>query len=252
MTSELRPDALVDPTDSLTADVVIIGTGMGGGTLGWALKDSGLDVLLVERGQFLPREPENSQPDHVFIKKRYVTSKPWYDARTGKPFQPGVYYWVGGNTKMYGACLPRFRRSDFEETAHHDGTSPAWPFRYDDLEPFYGQAEQLFEVHGAVGEDPTEPEHSTPYPISATQSRTGGRATRQPRYAAKGLHPFHMPNGMHLGTDGGTTRRRTVGRLTVGHRRQERRGEPSGPTSAGVAERPAAARRVRAPTLDRS
>ena len=94
---------------------MIIGSGMGGGTLAWALKDTGLDVLIVERGQFLPREPENSQPDHVFIKKRYVTSKPWYDAKTGQPFQPGVYYWVGGNTKMYGACLPRFRRSDFEE-----------------------------------------------------------------------------------------------------------------------------------------
>ena len=94
---------------------MIIGSGMGGGTLAWALKDTGLDVLIVERGQFLPSEPENSQPDHVFIKKRYVTSKPWYDAKTGQPFQPGVYYWVGGNTKMYGACLPRFRRSDFQE-----------------------------------------------------------------------------------------------------------------------------------------
>ena len=127
----LRAGALVNPDlETLTADVVIIGSGMGGGTLAWALKDTGLDVLIVERGQFLPREPENSQPDHVFIKKRYVTSKPWYDATTGQPFQPGVYYWVGGNTKMYGACLPRFRRSDFEEVTHHDGVSPAWPFSY--------------------------------------------------------------------------------------------------------------------------
>ncbi len=93
----LRDGALVNPDqETLTADVVIIGSGMGGGTLAWALKDTGLDVLIVERGQFLPREPENSQPDHVFIKKRYVTSKPWYDAKTGQPFQPGVYYWVGG------------------------------------------------------------------------------------------------------------------------------------------------------------
>jgi choline dehydrogenase-like flavoprotein len=194
----LRPGALVTPErDTLTADVVIIGSGMGGGTLAWALKDTGLDVLIVERGQFLPREPENSQPDHVFLKKRYVTAKPWYDAVTGKPFQPGVYYWVGGNTKMYGACLPRFRRSDFEEVAHHDGTSPAWPFRYDDLEPFYGQAEQLFEVHGTVGEDPTEPPHSTPYPYPPLEhepaiERLAGALRRQ------GLHPFHMAGGMHL------------------------------------------------------
>jgi choline dehydrogenase-like flavoprotein len=194
----LREGAVVRPDqDKLTAAVVIIGSGMGGGTLAWALKDTGLDVLIVERGQFLPREPENSQPDHVFIRKRYVTSKAWYDAKTGQPFQPGVYYWVGGNTKMYGACLPRFRRSDFEEVTHHDGVSPAWPFSYDDLEPFYAKAEELFEVHGAVGEDPTEPEHSTPYPYPPLSHEPAVE-----RFAARlreqGLHPFHMANGMHL------------------------------------------------------
>jgi choline dehydrogenase-like flavoprotein len=194
----LRPGALVSPDqDRLTADVVIIGSGMGGATLAWALKDTGLDVLIIERGQFLPREPENSQPDHVFIKKRYVTSQPWYDARTGQPFQPGAYYWVGGNTKMYGACLPRFRRSDFQEVAHHDGVSPAWPFSYDDLEPFYGQAEQLYEVHGAVGEDPTEPEHSTPYPYPPL-SHEPAIERLAVRLRQQGLHPFHMANGMHL------------------------------------------------------
>src|SRR5215216_2979728 len=174
----LRDGALVNADqDILTAEVVIIGSGMGGGTLAWALKDTGLDVLIVERGQFLPREPENSQPDHVFIKKRYVTSQPWYDARTGQPFQPGAYYWVGGNTKMYGACLPRFRRSDFQEVAHHDGVSPAWPFSYDDLEPFYGQAEQLYEVHGAVVED------SKPSPKAGCRGgrRGRGRARCQDR-----------------------------------------------------------------------
>ena len=155
--------------DTLTADVVIIGSGMGGGTLAWALKDTGLDVLIVERGQFLPREPENSQPDHVFIKKRYVTSKPWYDAKTGQPFQPGVYYWVGGNTKMYGACLPRFRRSDFEEVTHHDGVSPAWPFSYDDLEPFYAQGRRAVRGawRGRRGPDRARALH--PLPLSAAQ-----------------------------------------------------------------------------------
>jgi choline dehydrogenase-like flavoprotein len=177
--------------------VVIIGSGMGGGTLAWALKDTGLDVLIIERGQFLPREPENSQPDHVFIKKRYVTSKPWYDAKTGQPFQPGVYYWVGGNTKMYGACLPRFRRSDFQEVAHHDGASSAWPISYDDLEPFYAKAEELLEVHGGLGEDPTEPEHSTPYPYPPL-SHEPAIERFAVRLRQQGLHPFHMANGMHL------------------------------------------------------
>ena len=194
----LREGALVKADqDTLTADVVIIGSGMGGGTLAWALKDAGLDVLIVERGQFLPREPENSQPDHVFIKKRYVTSKPWYDAKTGQPFQPGVYYWVGGNTKMYGACLPRFRRSDFEEVAHHDGDSPAWPFSYDQLEPFYGQAEQLFQVHGSVDEDPTEPPHSTDYPYPPLPHEPAIERFANMLYL-QGLHPFHMACAMHL------------------------------------------------------
>ena len=194
----LRDGALVKPDqETLTADVVIIGSGMGGGTLAWALKDTRLDVLIVERGQFLPREPENSQPDHVFIKKRYVTSGPWYDAKTGEPFQPGAYYWVGGNTKMYGACLPRFRRSDFHEVEHHDGISPAWPFSYDDLEPCYAKAEELFEVHGAVGEDPTEPEHSTPYPYPPL-SHEPAIERFAIRLRKQGLHPFHMANGMHL------------------------------------------------------
>jgi choline dehydrogenase-like flavoprotein len=194
----LREGALVIPDqDILTADVVIIGSGMGGGTLAWALKNSGLDVLIVERGQFLPREPENSQPDHVFIKKRYVTSMPWYDAKTGQPFQPGVYYWVGGNTKMYGACLPRFRRSDFEEVEHHDGISPAWPFSYDDLEPFYSQAEQLFEVHGSVDEDPTEPPHSTNYPYPPLPHEPAVERFANMLYL-QGLHPFHMACAMHL------------------------------------------------------
>jgi len=194
----LREGALVTPgQDTLTADVVIIGSGMGGGTLAWALKDTGLDVLIVERGQFLPREPENSQPDHVFIKKRYVTSKPWYDAKTGQPFQPGVYYWVGGNTKMYGACLPRFRSSDFEEVIHRDGVSPAWPLRYDDLEPFYSQAEQLFQVHGSVDEDPTEPPHSTDYPYPPLPHEPAVERLANLLYL-QGLHPFHMACAMQL------------------------------------------------------
>ncbi|MFL6044354.1 MAG: GMC oxidoreductase [Propionibacteriaceae bacterium] len=193
----LREGAVVSAQDTMAADVVIIGSGMGGGTLAWALKDTGLDVLIIERGQFLPREPENSQPDQMFIKKRYVTSKPWYNAHTGQPFQPGVYYWVGGNTKMYGACMPRFRRSDFTEVIHYDGASPAWPFNYDDLEPFYSQAEELFQVHGSVDEDPTEPPHSTDYPYPPLPHEPAVERFANMLYL-QGLHPFHMACAMHL------------------------------------------------------
>jgi choline dehydrogenase-like flavoprotein len=240
----LRTGALVTPDqETLNADIVIIGSGMGGGTLAWALKDTGLDVLIVERGQFLPREPENSQPDHVFIKKRYVTSKPWYDAKTGRPFQPGVYYWVGGNTKMYGACLPRFRRSDLEETTHHDGISPAWPFRYDDLEPFYAKAEELFEVHGAVGEDPTEPEHSTPYPYPPLSHEPAVERFAV-RLHQQGLHPFHMASGMHLPS---MVERRadatSDGSPSPTGAKSDAENRPAGP---GVTDSAAATRRLRA------
>ncbi|RRQ25272.1 GMC family oxidoreductase [Rhodococcus sp. Eu-32] len=198
----LRNGAVVDASSSqtLTADVVVIGSGMGGSTLAYALRDSGLDVLVVERGKFLPREPENSMPEEMHIHGRYKTAEPWFDARTGEPFSPGTYYWVGGNTKFYGASLPRFRREDFGEIIHRDGTSPAWPFSYDELEPFYTEAEKLFQVHGSTDEDPTEPTHSEPYPHGPlahepTIERFSDSLKKQ------GLHPFHTPNGMNLDTE---------------------------------------------------
>ncbi|MFD9980502.1 GMC oxidoreductase [Streptomyces massasporeus] len=198
---ELRPDALVSvgTAEEISTDVLIIGSGMGGSSLAWALKDSGLDVLVVERGRFLPREPENSQPAEMYIKGRYKNAGYWYDGGTGKPFAPGVYYWVGGNTRFYGAMLPRFRRSDFTEVEHHEGVSRAWPFDYDDLEPFYGVMEQLLQVHGQTGEDPTEPPHSKPYPYPALQHEPEiERFSRSLR--RQGLHPFHTPNALNIGT----------------------------------------------------
>ncbi|BCW42693.1 GMC family oxidoreductase (plasmid) [Arthrobacter sp. StoSoilB3] len=196
----LRPGSVLEPgNQDIVTDILIVGSGMGGSTLAWALRDSGRQVLVAERGGFLPREPENSQPEAMYLQKRYSNAEEWYDGSNGKPFRPGVYYWVGGNTKFYGACLPRFRREDFQETSHHAGQSKAWPFSYDTLEPFYAKVEDLFQVHGVLGEDPTEPSHSTPYPEEALEHEPTIE-----RFAAslrtQGLHPFHMPNGMNLNT----------------------------------------------------
>ncbi|MFV0254131.1 MAG: GMC oxidoreductase [Beutenbergiaceae bacterium] len=179
------------------ADVAIIGSGMGGSTVAWALRDAGLDVLVLERGQRLPAEPENSDPEQMHVKKRYRTAERWLDARAGQMFDPGVYYWVGGNTKIYGAALPRFRESDFTQVRHAEGISSPWPFGYDELEPFYAQAEQLYRVRGDGTEDPTEPPRSAPYPFDALAhepeiERLAGA------WRAQGLHPFHSPNGMVL------------------------------------------------------
>lgn len=198
----LRDGAVVDAsgTETITADVLVVGSGMGGSTLAYALRESGLDVLVVERGKFLPREPENSMPEEMHIHGRYKTAEPWFDARTGEPFNPGTYYWVGGNTKFYGASLPRFRREDFGDIVHHDGTSPAWPFTYDDLEPFYTQAERLFQVHGTTDEDPTEPPHSEPYPYPPLAHEPTIEKFAE-SLKKQGLHPFHTPNGMNLDTE---------------------------------------------------
>jgi choline dehydrogenase-like flavoprotein len=177
-------------------DVIVVGTGAGGGTLARRLAPSGKRILLLERGDWLPREPQNWQARDVFVDDRYVSRDTWYDGE-GRPFQPQVHYVVGGATKVYGAALFRLRREDFGELRHHDGVSPAWPISYDDLEPYYTLAENMYRVHGARGEDPTEPRASAPYPFPPV--------SHEPRIqqlsddlAAAGYHPFHAPCGVML------------------------------------------------------
>jgi choline dehydrogenase-like flavoprotein len=144
-------------------DVIIVGSGAGGGTLAHRLAPSGKRVLILERGDWLPREAQNWDAQAVFVDNRYVSADQWFDGQ-GKPFQPQVHYFVGGATKFYGAALYRLRERDFGELKHHGGISPAWPIGYDVMEPYYTQAEQLYQVHGARGEDPTDPPASAPYP----------------------------------------------------------------------------------------
>ncbi|WP_144127342.1 GMC oxidoreductase [Catellatospora sichuanensis] len=177
-------------------DVIIIGTGAGGGTLARYLAPSGKRILLLERGDWLPREPENWDTAEVFIDNRYISKDTWYD-RHGSAFQPQVHYFVGGATKLYGAALYRLRREDFGQLQHHDGVSPAWPISYEEMEPYYTMAEQLYEVHGNRGEDPTEPPASGPYPYPALH--------HEPRIqqlsddlANAGYRPFHAPVGVRL------------------------------------------------------
>ena len=177
-------------------DVIIIGTGAGGGTLARHLAPSGKRILLLERGDWLPREPSNWSAHDVFVDNRYVSDDTWYDAN-GKSFQPQIHYFVGGATKLYGAALYRLREKDFGELQHHDGISPAWPISYDELEPYYTLAEQLYEVHGARGEDPTEPPASAPYPYPAVSHEPRIQKLSDDLTAA-GYHPFHAPCGIRL------------------------------------------------------
>jgi len=179
-----------------TYDVIIIGTGAGGGTLARHLAPSGKRILVLERGDWLPREPQNWLAQDVFVDNRYVSADTWYDG-DGKPFQPQIHYFVGGATKLYGAALYRLRREDFGELRHHDGISPAWPISYDEIEPYYTRAETMYEVHGARGEDPTEPPASAPYPFPAVAHEPRIQALSDD-LAAAGYHPFHAPCGVRL------------------------------------------------------
>jgi len=191
-------------------DVVVIGSGMGGATCAWALARRGARVLVLERGERLPREPENASPRAVFLHRRYKPQETWLDASDGTPrrYAPGVHYVVGGNTKVYGASLPRFRESDFEATEHADGLSPAWPFRYQDLEPYYVEAEALYRVHGTTGEDPTEPWRSAPFPYPAVPHEPY-IADLAERLRGQGVHPASNAMGIDLREGGSCLRCRT-------------------------------------------
>jgi choline dehydrogenase-like flavoprotein len=177
-------------------DVIIIGTGAGGGTLAHTLAPSGKRILLLERGDFLPREMDNWNPDAVFIDGKYISPDTWYDSG-GTAFQPQVHYFVGGATKLYGAALYRLRPADFGEIQHMDGVSPAWPIGYDDFEPWYTRAEALYHVHGNRDEDPTEGHSSGPYPWPPVSHEPRLQEISDTLTRA-GYHPFPAPVGIML------------------------------------------------------
>lgn len=177
-------------------DVIIIGTGAGGGTLLSALAPSGKKILVLERGDFVKRERENWDPRAVNVEGRYAAKDVWKD-KTGADLHPHTNYAVGGNTKFYGAALFRLRREDFGVLPHHGGVSPAWPISYDDLEPYYTRAERQYFVHGTRGEDPTEPPASAPYPHPAVSHEPRLQALAED-FAAQGARPFHTPLGIRL------------------------------------------------------
>ena len=180
-------------------DVIIIGSGAGGGTLAWKLAPSGKRILLLERGPYLPRERDNWESSAVFVRAKYHCTEEWLD-EGGDEFSPEQNYYVGGNTKFYGAALFRLRPEDFGEITHHGGVSPAWPLSYQDFEPWYLEAERLYHVHGAAGEDPTDGPRSGDFPYPAVRHEPRIQQLHDDLLGL-GLHPSHLPIGLLLDQD---------------------------------------------------
>ena len=177
-------------------DLIVIGSGPGGASLAHKLATTGKRILLIERGDYLPRSPANWDSQTVFVDAAYQTKETWY-GKHGEPFHPGLHYYVGGNSKVYGAALFRMRERDFGEVQHKDGVSPAWPLSYGEFEPYYAEAEKLFHVHGQRGEDPNEPPSSGPFPYPPVSHEPRIQALSE-RLRDQGLHPFHLPLGILL------------------------------------------------------
>jgi choline dehydrogenase-like flavoprotein len=180
-------------------DVVIIGSGAGGGTLAWRLAPTGKRILLLERGGYLTRERDNWDTTAVFVRAKYKTNERWLD-KHGTDFSPEQNYYVGGNTKFYGAALFRLRPQDFGEITHHGGVSPAWPLSYEDYEPYYFEAEKLYSVHGQAGEDPTDGPRAEPYPYPAVKHEPRIQQLNDD-LAKLGVRPSHLPIGVRLDQD---------------------------------------------------
>lgn len=181
-------------------DVIVIGSGVGGSMTARRLAESGVRVLILERGDFVPREPQNWSVDTVFFEKKYKAKEAWLD-KSGNPFDPGMYYNVGGSTKFYGAALFRLRERDFEMIEHAGGVSPAWPISYTDMAPYYEQAEKLFRVHGDDAGDKTAPPRSAPYPFGPVPSEPIV-ADLANRFRKQGISPSSMPSGVNSGLAG--------------------------------------------------
>jgi len=172
-------------------DIVIIGSGIGGATILNALSDSGARILLLERGEQLPETSAARDADEVFVKQSFKSDERWRNA-DGELFSPGNYYYLGGNSKFYGAVMLRYRERDFARIDFAAGTSPAWPFSYRELAPFYQRAETLYQVRGTVGEDSCDPSGERGFVEPPIADEPYIAHVRQ-RLLKKGYHPFSLP-----------------------------------------------------------
>jgi len=172
-------------------DVLVVGSGAGGGTLAGELAEAGLAVLLLERGTPLAVADQNVADIDLFRRRRYHPPEEWIGT-DGDPFAPQMVMAPGGNTKIWGAVLERMREQEFCHLPMQEGPGPDWELRYADLEPWYERAEALYRVHGEAGCDATEPPRSAPYPLAACPLEPFQELLRAD-LRRQGLHPYRLP-----------------------------------------------------------
>ena len=177
-------------------DIVIIGSGMAGASLAAGLAPSGASIIVLERGHQIPDNAPARDPWRIYTNSAFRAQETWLDAQ-GQSFEPGNYYNVGGNSKLYGAVLIRYREEDFSELEHHDGVSPAWPISYAELAPWYDAAEALYQVRGDVASDASEPAHGSAYPYPPVPDEPAIGAARK-RLETAGVKPFSLPLGVDV------------------------------------------------------
>jgi len=177
-------------------DIVIVGSGMGGATLAAGLAPSGARIVILEKGRQIPDDAPARDPWRIYANSAFRSNETWLDAH-GAAFEPGNYYNVGGNSKLYGAVLIRYRSEDFDALEHTDGLSPAWPFRYEELAPWYERAERLYRVRGDTASDVTEPAHEGAYPYPPVPDEPAIAVARQ-RLKDAGVRPFTLPLGVDI------------------------------------------------------
>ncbi len=171
--------------------VCIIGSGPGGAAAFHKLLSiTEASVNLFEAGPDLAGK-------QVSKASKATKSPPWYhNGWSGNRFEPSVYANVAGASKFYAAALFRFREHDFEAQNYGDLVSPAWPFSYADLEPFYCEAETLYNVHGTPEDDPGAAPRSQPYPAEAIEHEPS-LALIAHEMDTRGWTPMQTPVGMH-------------------------------------------------------
>ena len=176
--------------------MLIIGSGMGGATLAAGLAPTGARITILERGERIADTRDTRDAQAIFGKGAFRNAETW-DTPQGTAFNPGNYYYVGGNSKFYGAVLFRYRAEDFGVLHHMGGVSPAWPISYEAFEPWYQKAEALYEVRGTLGADQTEPFHSGTY-VAPPVPHEPAIADAANKLRAAGLHPSHLPLGVDI------------------------------------------------------